>query len=47
MEFPDKLMTFAEVDDIEEIQSGTHFRYTYEKYQGKGHDQRICVWNFH
>ena len=33
MEFPEKLLTFTA---IEEIQPGTHFRYTYEKYQEHG-----------
>ena len=35
MEFPDKLAAFTEVDDAQ-IQPDTHFRYTYEKYQGHG-----------
>ena len=41
LEFPDKLTSFTEVDDAQ-IQPDTHFRYTYEKFQG--HGERKCVY---
>ena len=40
-EFPQKLTGYTEIDDAK-IQPGTHFRYTYEKYQAGG--ERACVY---
>jgi hypothetical protein len=40
--FPDKLRNFVEVK-ADAIQPGTHFRYTYAKYQGAP-GERCCVY---